>query len=210
MAWAADNRTLFYTVEDEATKRQYRLYRHVLGRATRTTLVYEEADERFNVGVDRTRSRAYLVLGVAQPHDRARCASCPRTSRSGEWRLVAPRVTEQEYDVDHRGDRLLHPDQRHRPQLPARDRARSASPGRESWTEVVPHRDDVMLEGVDCFRDHLVLLEREGGLPQMSVTDLRTGATHRIALPGAGLHRVAGGQPRVRHPHSSATATSRS
>ena len=60
-----------------------------------------------------------------------------------------------------------------------------ASPGRESWTEVVPHRPEVMLEGVDCFRDHLVRFEREGGLPQVSVTDLRTGATHRIAFPEA-------------------------
>ena len=58
-----------------------------------------------------------------------------------------------------------------------------------------------MLEGVDCFRDHLVLFEREDGLPQVRVTDLRTGAAHRIAFPEAGLHRLAGGEPRVRHPH---------
>ena len=76
-----------------------------------------------------------------------------------------------------------------------------ASPGRESWTEVVPHRPEVMLEGVDFFRDHLVLFEREGGLPQVSVTDLRTGAAHRIAFPEAAYAALPEANRRVRHPH---------
>jgi oligopeptidase B len=179
-AWAADNRTLFYTVEEESTKRQHRLFRHVLGEAAHE-LVYEEPDLAFNVGVSRTRSRAYLLLDVDSlttseawllPSDRPR----------DEWRVVAPRVAGQEYEVDHRGDELY---------LRVNDTGRNfrlvrapvAHPGRESWQEVLPHRADVMLDGFDLFRDHCVVFERERALPHVRITDLRTGEWHRVAFP---------------------------
>jgi oligopeptidase B len=182
VAWAADDRTLFYTVEEESTKRQYRLYRHRVGTAAHE-IVHEEEDAAFNLGVYRTRSRRFLVLGAGSlttSDARFLDADLPL----GEWRLLAPRIPGQEYDVEHHGEVFY---------LRVNDTGRNfrlvkalvASPGRESWTEVVPHRADVMLEGVDCFRDHLVLLEREGGLPQVRVTDLRTGAAHRVAFPEA-------------------------
>ena len=152
------------------------------GRA-RTISFYEEADPAFGVDVYRTRSRQYLVLGTSSLTT-SEVRFLPAAEPEGEWRLVAPRVHEQEYDVEHHGDVFY---------VRANDRGRNfrlvkapvTSPGRESWTEVVPHRPEVMLEGVDCFRDHLVRFEREGGLPQVSVTDLRTGAAHRIAFPEA-------------------------
>jgi oligopeptidase B len=182
VAWAADGRTLFYTVEEESTKRQYRLYRHRLGESAHD-LVYEEDDAAFNVGVYRTRSLRHLVLGIGSLTT-SEARFLPATDPEGEWRLVAPRVPEQEYDVEHHGDVFY---------IRVNDRGRNfrlvkaevASPGRESWTEVLPHRPEVMLESVDAFRDHLVLFEREGGLPQVRVTDLRRGTTHRIAFPEA-------------------------
>jgi oligopeptidase B len=182
VAWSADDLTLFYTVEEESTKRQYRLLRHRLGTSAHE-LVYEEADPAFNVGVYRTRSRRYLVLGIGSLTT-SEARFLPAAEPRGAWRLVAPRVSEQEYDVEHHGDVFY---------IRVNDRGRNfrlamapvASPGRDGWTEVVPHRPEVMLEGVDCFRDHLVRFERENGLPQVSVTDLRTGAAHRIAFPEA-------------------------
>jgi oligopeptidase B len=182
VAWAADGRTLFYTVEEESTKRQYRVYRHRLGEAAHD-LVYEEGDAAFNVGVYRTRSRQYLVLGIGSLTT-SEARFLPAAEPRGEWRLVASRIPEQEYDLEHHGDAFY---------LRVNDRGRNfrlartpvASPGRESWAEVVPHRPDVMLESVDAFRDHLVLFEREAGLPRASVTDLRSGATHRIVFPEA-------------------------
>jgi oligopeptidase B len=182
VAWAGDSRTLFYTVEEPSTKRPHRLFRHRLG-SDAHDLVYEEGDPAFNVGVYRTRSREYLVLGIS-----SLTTSEARFLEAGEplgaWRLVALRVPDQEYDVDHHGDTFY---------IRVNDAGRTfrlvkapvASPGRESWAEVVAHRPAVMLEGVDCFRDHLVLFEREGGLPHFAVTDLRTGSSHRIAFPEA-------------------------
>jgi len=135
------------------------------------------------VGVFRTRSRQYLVLGIGSlTTSEARFLAAAEPL--GEWRLLAPRLREQEYDLDHHGGFFY---------LRVNDTGRNfrlvkapvARPGRESWVEVRPHREDVMLEGVDCFRDHLVLFEREGGLPEVSVVDLRTGAEHRLAFPEA-------------------------
>ncbi len=179
VAWAADNATVFYTVEEDKTKRQYRLYRHRLGAGH--DLIYEEKDEAFNVGVGRTRSGAYLVLGIGSlTTSEARVLEAGQPS--AEWKMVAPRVAEQEYDLDHHGDRFY---------IRVNDTGRNfrlvtapvASPDRSSWKEIVPHRSDVMLEGIDCFKGHYVLFERESGLPQIRITDLRTSASHRMAFP---------------------------
>ncbi len=182
VAWAADSRTLFYTVEEEATKRHHRLYRHAVG-TPEHGLVYEEEDPAFNVGVDRTRSGEYLILqseSLTTSEARFLAAGQP----GEEWSLLAPRVEDQEYEVDQRG-----PDFFIRVNDTGRNfrlvRAPIANPGRDGWEEVLPHRADVMLEGIDLFRNHSVLFEREGGLPQARVTDLRTGEWHRVSFPEA-------------------------
>jgi oligopeptidase B len=180
VAWAADNQTLFYTVEDEATKRPYRLYRHRLG-TDEHALVYEEKDEAFNIGVGRTRSGTFLVLGLGS-HTTSEARFLPATEPRGEWRMVAPRLHEQEYDLEHHGDLFY---------IRVNDTGRNfrvvtapvKSPGREHWKEWLAHRPQVMLEGLDAFQDHLVAWEREDGLSQVRVTALGTGAVHRVAFP---------------------------
>jgi oligopeptidase B len=178
LAWAADNRTLFYTVED-AAKRQYRLYRHVLGGSD--DLVYEEPDERFDVSVQRTRSGGYLVLGIGS-HTTSEARILPADQPGGAFRLVAPRRQDREYYVDHRGDLLY---------IRVNDTGRNfrlvtapvADPREENWRELVPHRAGVMLEDVELFADHYVRVERADGLPRLVVVDFRTGATHAIRFP---------------------------
>jgi oligopeptidase B len=180
VAWAADDATLFYTVEDEQTKRQHLLYRHRVGEGAHD-LVYEEADEAFNLVVGRTRSGAFLILGIGS-HTTSEARFLAADQATGEWVLVAPRVPGEEYDVDHHGGSFY---------IRVNDKGRNfrlvsapvASPGRESWTEVIPHRPDVMVEGMDFFKDHCVLWERQDGLPHARVTDLRSGRSHRIAFP---------------------------
>jgi oligopeptidase B len=180
VAWAADNQTLFYTVEDEA-KRHYRLYRHRLGASAVDDLVFEEPDEAFNIGVGRTRSRAWLVLGAGSLTT-AEARVLPASDPYGEWRMLAPRVHDQEYDVDHHGGWFYF-----RVNDAGRNfrlvRAPVDSPGRESWTEVLPHRPQVMLEGVDFFQDFYVLLEREKGLQRLRLVDVASGAAQEIPFP---------------------------
>jgi oligopeptidase B len=192
VAWCADNKTLLYTVEEESTKRQYRLYRHRLGTSAHD-LLYEEGDEAFSVGVHRTRSLRYLILSVSS-HTTSEVRYLPADEPGGDWRLVAPRLPDEEYDIDHHGDLFY---------IRTNDRGRNfrlvsapvGSPSREHWREVVPHRPEVMLEGVDVFRDHYVLSEREDGLPQFRVAHLRTGEAHRLAFPEPVYSAFAGPNP---------------
>jgi oligopeptidase B len=179
VAWAADGKTLFYTVED-AAKRQYRLYRHTLG-AANDTLVYEEKDELFRIGVGRSKSKAYLFLSSGSLTT-SEVRYLPADTPAGEWRVIAPRRHEHEYEVDHRGDAFY---------IRTNDKGRNfrlvtapvSDPGEASWKELVPHRDAVMLEGIELFKDHLVLGELAEGLPRFTVQDLRSGESHRVTFP---------------------------
>ncbi|MGZ6971619.1 MAG: S9 family peptidase, partial [Thermoanaerobaculia bacterium] len=180
-AWAADNMTLFYAVED-AAKRPYRVYRHrLLEPQNADVLVYEEKDERFSAGIRRTRSRTWLILS-SESHTTSERRVLKADAPAGEWTLVAPREQDHEYDVDHRGDLFYI-----RTNSGGRNfrlvTAPVASPGRASWKEIVPHRADVMLEDADLFANHLVLHERANGLPRFTVTDLTTNASHVVAFP---------------------------
>jgi oligopeptidase B len=178
-AWAADGRTLFYTVED-AAKRSYRLFRHALGERE-DELVYEEQDERFSVHVGRTRSRELLLL-VSSSHTASETRFLSADRPSDPWRLVQAREAEHEYEVDHRDGSFL---------IRTNDRGRNfrlvrapvERPGKERWAELVPHRPDVMLEAVDAFARHAVLLEREAGLPHVRAMDLVEGGSHRVSFP---------------------------
>jgi oligopeptidase B len=179
--WAADNMTLFYSVED-AAKRPYRVYRHrLLEPQSADVLVYEEKDERFNVGIRRTRSRAWLILSAGS-HTTSEARVLKADTPTGAFTVVAPREQEHEYEVDHRGDLFYI-----RTNSGGRNfrlvTAPVESPGRANWKEIVPHREGVLLEDTDLFANHLVLHERANGLPRITITNLATHASHALAFP---------------------------
>jgi oligopeptidase B len=163
---AADNRTLFYTVEDEQQKRQFQVWRHVLGSAhADDVLVYQDDDERFNLGAGRTRDGKYIVVESAS-HTTSEARVLRADEPAGNFSLIAPRADEHEYSVDHRNGLWF---------IRTNDRGRSfrlvtapvATPGREHWTERIAHRDAVMLEDVDLFAGFFIACEREDGLPRL-------------------------------------------
>jgi oligopeptidase B len=180
VVWSNDCRTLFYTTDDPA-KRPYRLYRLRLGSPMPGDLVYEEKDELFRIGANRSRSKGYIFLNSGSLTT-TEVRYIPADQPDAEWKTIAPRRHEHEYDADHHGDRFY---------IRTNDKGRNfrlvsapaSDPRPENWKEVVPHRPDVMLEGVELFRNHYVLLEREKGLPEFRVTDLRTGASHSVEFP---------------------------
>ncbi|KAA0251903.1 S9 family peptidase [Acidobacteria bacterium ACD] len=183
VAWAADGKTLFY-VTDDAAKRPYRLFRHVVGSAGGPgvdALVHEEKDEMYVASVGRTRSRAFVTLSLGS-HTSSEWRLVPAGEPEGAFRVVLPREKEHEYDLDHRGDTLFL-----RTNRGCRNfrlvTAPVADPSPASWKEVVPCREDVMTAGVDVFRDFQVVYERENALPRLRVVDAATGAAHRIELP---------------------------
>ena len=177
--WAADSRTILYTVEDEA-KRPWRVHRHRLGDGDHP-VVLEESDERFRLGVGRGRNRRCLYLAS-------------RSHTTSEWRwleaarpdaspaLILPRRQDVEYDVDDRDGEFW---------LRINDTGRNfrlvvapitAPADRTIWREVTPHRPDTMLEGVDLFAGFWVALERRGGLVRIRIT-LVDGGEHEVDFP---------------------------
>jgi oligopeptidase B len=181
VAWANDNKTFFYTIEDAQTKRQYRMYRHTAGTTDADTLVYEEKDERFNVNVGKSRSKAYIFL-VSASHTTSEARYVSADQPSAEWKVIEPRKQDVEYYPDHNGDFFY---------LRANDTGRNfrlvkapvTDPRRANWQEVVPQRPDVMLRDVDFFKNYYVSYERQDGLPQIRVTDLQSGKSRRIEFP---------------------------
>jgi oligopeptidase B len=215
VAWACDNRTLFYTVEDETTKRSHRLYRHVLGSAEPDQLLYEEADERFRIEVERTRSGAFLLLTVAS-HTASEVRYLRADQPGGEFRLIAPREENHEYYADHHPNPSLLASEHPGP-LTARRPGLAPNPGdglfyirtnsggrtfrlvtapesdprRELWREIIPNRPEVMVAAAEVFRTYLALFEREGGLPYLRIVDLTADAPSALAAS----HRIEFAEP---------------
>jgi oligopeptidase B len=180
VAWSADNTILFYVTEDDA-KRPHRLWRHRLG-ARQDDLLLEEPDELFRLGVFRTRSRAF-VMAASRSFTSGEYRWLPAGEPHAAWRLIAPRERDHEYDVDHGGDRFWI-----RTNGGGRRNFRLVTapvddPRPERWTEVLAHRDDVMLEDLDVFARHVVVHEREDGLIRLRVLRLADGASHHVSFP---------------------------
>jgi oligopeptidase B len=166
VVWAADNRTLFYTVEDEEQKRQYQLFRHACGtQPSEDVLVFQENDERFNLGAGRTRDGKFLVMESAS-HITTESWVLSANEPEGKFAVISPRQDEHEYSIDHRNGLWF---------IRTNDRGRNfrlvtapvATPGHEHWTELIPHRDGVMIEEIDLFAGFFVACEREDGLPRL-------------------------------------------
>jgi len=166
LTWTTDNRTLFYTVEDEEQKRQFQLFRHTLHTPhSEDVLVYQDDDERFNIGVGRTRDGKYVVVESGS-HTTTECQILPADQPTAALTVISSREDEHEYSVDHRNGQWF---------IRTNDRGRNFrlvtapvdAPARENWVERIPHRDSVMLEDVDLFADFFVACEREDGLPRL-------------------------------------------
>jgi oligopeptidase B len=181
VVWASDNQTIFYTQEDEVAKRQYRLYRHTAGSADADPVVYEEKDERFELDAYKTRSQAYIFL-VSASHTTTEARYIPATQPMEEWKILEPRKQGVEYYPDHNADSCY---------IRVNDTGRNfrlvnapaTDPGSKNWHEVMAQNPGIMLDDVDFFKNFVVLYERESGLPQIRVTDLRNGESKRIDFP---------------------------
>ena len=168
VAWAADSRTLFYTSEDEVTKRQDYVWRLPLGGAAAE--VFHEPDERFNVGLGRTRDRRYLLLGVAS-HTTSETWFLDSAHADARFQLIAARVDDEEYHVDHReGFFYIHTN--HGAEQFRLMRTAVGQTAREHWDEILPEKPDSPLEYVDLFHHFLVTSHRERGLSVLRVFDV--------------------------------------
>jgi len=181
LEWANDNRTIFYTTLDTIL-RPDKLWRHQLGQKPGSdVMVYHEPDEMFYLSIAKTRSRAYLLLYLGSQIT-TEVHYLPADQPDGKFRLFSSRVNGIEYSIDHHGDKFY---------ILTNENAINfrllvtpiAKPGKDNWREKITHRQDVMLSGIDLFRDHLVVYERENGLEKIRVENLTSGATHYVDFP---------------------------
>ncbi|MBD3221660.1 prolyl oligopeptidase family serine peptidase [bacterium] len=179
--WAEDGRTFFYLRKDPQTLRSHQVWRHTLDTdPDRDVLVYEEADETFNLSIGKTKSREFLMIHASQTvSDEVRVL--PADAPDGEWRVLQPRERNLEYSVDHMPGRWVvrtnHEAENFR-LVTCPDEAGA----KETWRPLVPHRDDVFLAGFQLFGDHLVLAERRDGLTRLRVRPWSGAPDHEVTF----------------------------
>ncbi len=188
LAWADDARTCFYTRPDDAM-RPFEIWRHALGTPTSDdVLVYREDDERFFVGIERTRSGRFVLIETSSKLT-SEVWFVPTETPEAAPRVIAPRDQGHEYSVEHhwseeRGDRfLIVTNQGGGARNFELVSAPCVDPARQYWTPLVPHRDDVKLDAVCAFAEHLVLSERAHGLERLRVMNVEDGDIHEIEMP---------------------------
>jgi len=179
VAWANDNKTIFFVTEDATTKRSDRLFRARLG--GRSEQLFHEKDELYGVSVDTTRSKGYLLLSVESAETNEQYL-LDANKPDGNFVSYLKRRENIKYYVDHAGKEFF---------VVTNDRGRNfrlvvAPAGKadeKNWQETIPHRADVKLDGVDVFKDFFVAVEKAGGLPQLRVFDMKTRVPKPISFP---------------------------
>jgi oligopeptidase B len=166
--WASDNKTIFYVKKDPNTLRDNQVWRHTIGTdQSKDVLVFEERDEEFSCFVYKTKSRKFLVIGSNQTLSneyRVLEANQPE----GNFRIIQPRERNLEYSIDHYGDRFYIVTNYNAKNFRLMDCPLNAT-SKENWKEVIAHREDVLLEGIEIFKDYLVVDERKNGLTQLRI-----------------------------------------
>jgi oligopeptidase B len=177
--WANNGKAFYYTTKDPATLRTNKVFRHKLGTAqSKDELVYEEKDETYSTFIYKTKSKKYLVIGSGSTlSTEYRIADAGTTNP--KFKVFQPRIRDLEYDIEHFGNKFLV-----RTNLDAKNFRLMETPEKatekENWKELIPHRDDVLLEGLEVFNNFLVLQERKNGLTQLRVINQSDKTEHYI------------------------------
>ncbi|MDQ1708597.1 MAG: oligopeptidase [Pyrinomonadaceae bacterium] len=180
VAWATDNKTVFFTTEDAVTKRSDKFFRHLLG-SDKTDLIFEEKDELFDIGAGRSRDQAMIFLG-SESKTSTEWRYLPADKPESELKIISAREADHEYNVDHRGDLFYI-----RTNKGAKNfrvvTAPVSNPAPANWKELIAHRPEVKVADIDLFADHLVLSEWEKGLEKIEILDFKTNKRNSVAFP---------------------------
>jgi oligopeptidase B len=167
--WANDNKTIFYSSQDEVTLRSDKIFKHKLGtNQADDVLVYFEKDETYNVEVAKSKSRKYLAIesgSTLTTEYRILEADNP----DGKFRIFQKRVRGLEYSINHYGDSFYIMTNAEKATNFKLMKTLETATAKENWKEVVPHREDVLLEDIEIFKDYLVVEERFNGLNRIRI-----------------------------------------
>lgn len=181
ITWANDNKTIFYVKKDEQTLRSHKIFKHVLGTdSADDELVFEETDETFGCYVYKSKSNQYLFIESYQTLS-TEIRFLDASNPNGNWTIIQPRERGLEYSVSHYEDSFFI-----RTNWNAKNyklmKTSVSSPTKENWEELIAHRDDVFLSGIEIFKKFLVLQERKDGLIQMRVMNWSNKQEHYISF----------------------------
>lgn len=179
--WAADSKTLFYVAKNPETLLSEKIMRHRLGTPVSNDLiVYEEKDPSNYIFISGTKSDKYILLHSFSTMD-SEAMFLPSDQPESAFKTFQPRMKDVLYSVDHAGSTFYI-----RTNYEAKNFKLVSAPENStrtiSWTDVVPHRSDVLVQDFEVFRDHLVISERKGGLNQLHVIDLKENTEHFISF----------------------------
>lgn len=177
--WSADNKTVFFGSKDLVTLRSDKIYRHILGNdVKKAELIFHEKDETYNVGVGRSKSKKYIVVGSSTTlANEYRYLEADKPG--GQFKLFAPRERNHEYNLDHYGDKFYIVTNRNALNFKLMETSVNQTE-EKYWKEVIPHRPDVFLEGIEIFKDYLVVEERIKGLTQLRVIEWQSKKEHYL------------------------------
>lgn len=184
LVWDADGESFFYVLLDEE-HRPLKVMRHLLGTdQSADTLVYEEADKGFFVGIGLTQSNRYIVIHT-HDHTTSEVHLVPADAPATAPRLIAARLTGVEYELEHDAPRdrfIIHTNADGAEDFKLVETP-TATPDSNNWRDLVPHREGTLVLGHTVLLNHMIRLEREGGLPRITVTRLTDGTEHSIGFP---------------------------
>ena len=180
LEWAADSRNLLYIWLDNE-HRPRRVLRHQIGADTADALIHEQDDPGYFLGLDATQDRRFLLLSV-HDHETAEISLIDAADPSAAPRLIAPHEAEHDYSVDHHDGQLIILTNSEGAEDYRIVAAPADNPGREHWREIEPHKPGRLILDVVAYKDYLVRLERENGLPRIVVRRFADGEEHEIAF----------------------------
>jgi oligopeptidase B len=180
VVWAADNKTVFYVTKDEETLRADKVFRHVLGSpVANDEMVFFETDETFSVRLQETKSQKYIVINASQTLT-TECLYVDALKPETDFRIFEPRKINHEYSIDHLGNEFYiytNSDSSSNFRLMKTPESNTAY---KNWSQVIPHRKDVLLQGFELFNNYLVLSERIKGLNNLRVINKQDNSDHYL------------------------------
>ncbi|MEZ4744605.1 MAG: S9 family peptidase [Calditrichia bacterium] len=176
--WANDNRTLFYATKD-STLRPYKIMRHTLGSDPASDVeVFHEADNTYDCYVYKSKSEQYIFIASSSTLS-SEFRFLDATNPNGEFKIIQPRERDHEYEVFNYQDKFYILTNLNAKNFRLMETS-VRNTGKENWTEVIPHRDDILLETIEVFNNYLVLRERKNGLRQLRIINQRDKSDHYL------------------------------